>query len=521
MSDWKPRYNPWLIAITVTLATFMEVLDTSIANVALPHIAGNLSAGTDESTWVLTSYLVANAIILPLSGWFSSIFGRKRYYMISVAIFTASSFLSGLAPSLAWLVVFRILQGLGGGGLQPCEQAILADTFEPKKRGMAMALYGFAVVTAPIIGPTLGGWITDNFSWRWIFFINIPVGFLSIFLTSRIVEDPPHLRRRHGAAVWNADFIGLGFAALAIGSLQYVLDKGQREDWFGSHLIVTFSIIAVTAMVFGIVWEWTHPDPTVDIHLLRDRNFFVCNTLIFALGFVLYGSTVLLPLFVQTMMGYTATLAGLMMSPGGFLTMMTMPLVGFLLMRFQPRWLIVFGLCVVGASLFYMSGFDLNIDFKTATLSRVIQAGGLGFLFVPINTAAFLFIPKEKYTNGSGLFNLSRNIGGSVGIAVATTMLSRKAQIHQTFLASHMTSLNANFAQTVQQMSHAFIQRGINPALASTMAQARLYGAMARQAEMLAYVDTWRFMGFVLFAVIPLVFLLKTRSVPPGEIPVH
>jgi len=391
----RPAVNPWIIALAVTLATFMEVLDTSIANVALPHIAGGLSAGQDESTWVLTSYLVSNAIVLPLSGWLSSIVGRKNFYMGCVALFTISSFLCGLAPNLAVLIVCRVLQGAGGGGLQPSEQAILADTFPPAKRGMAFAIYGVAVVTAPAIGPTFGGWITDNFTWRWIFFINIPVGIVSLLLTSRLIHDPPHLRRRKLSET-HIDYIGLGFVALGLGALQVVLDKGQRDDWFESQFITMLTLVAVASLIFVIFWEWKQKDPIIDLHLFRERTFGISNLLMFMLGFALLGSTLLLPLFMQTMLGYTAQEAGFALMPGGFVIMLLLPLVGFLLSRYSPRWLLVFGLVVLAASLFHMTTFDLEIDFRTTTLARVLQAIGMAFLFVPINTAAYAFLPREK-----------------------------------------------------------------------------------------------------------------------------
>src|SRR5216684_1731545 len=362
-AEWQPAVNRWKIAIAVTLGTFMEVLDTSIANVALPHIAGSLSAGTDESTWVLTSYLVSNAIVLPLSGWLSSIIGRKNFYMGCVALFTISSFLCGLAPNLA-------------------------DTFPPAKRGMAFAVYGIAVVTAPAIGPTLGGWITDNFTWRWIFFINIPVGILSILLTSRLIQDPPYLKRRKLSET-SIDYIGLGFVALGLGALQIVLDKGQREDWFESHFILILSLIAAASLIFVVFWEWRHKDPIIDLHLFRDRTFGISNLLMFMLGFALLGSTLLLPLFMQTMLGYTAEQAGLALMPGGFTIMLLLPLVGFLLSRYSPRWLLMFGLLMLSFSLFHMTGFDLDMDFRTLATARVIQAAGMAFLFGPINTAAY------------------------------------------------------------------------------------------------------------------------------------
>src|SRR5260221_5286641 len=325
--ECRSPVNPWIIAVAVTLATFMEVLDTSIANVALPHIAGSLSAGTDESTWVLTSYLVSNAIVLPLSGWLSSIVGRKRFYMSCVALFTISSFLCGFAPNLPMLIIFLILQGAAGGGLQPSEQTILADTFPPAKRGMAFAVYGVAVVMAPGIGPTLGGWITDNFSWRWIFFVNIPVGILSLLLTSRLIQDPPYLKRKKLSET-KIDYIGLGLVTLGLGTLQIVLDKGQREDWFESHFIVILSVIAAASLLFLIYWEWTREDPVIDLHLFTNRTFAAANVLMFMLGFALLGSTVLLPLFMQTLLGYTAHHSGLALLPGGFSRMLLMRLVG-------------------------------------------------------------------------------------------------------------------------------------------------------------------------------------------------
>src|ERR1700676_576415 len=357
----RPAVNPWIIAVAVTLATFMEVLDTSIANVALPHIAGSLSAGQDESTWVLTSYLVSNAIVLPLSGWLSSIMGRKNFYMSCVALFTVSSFLCGLAPNLATLIIFRVLHGVAGGGLRPREQAILSDAFPPAKRGMAFAVYGIAVVTAPAIGPTLGGWITDNFTWRWIFFINIPVGLISMLLTSRLIQDPPFLRRRKLSET-KIDYIGLGFVALGLGALQIVLDKGQRDDWFESHFIVVLSLIAAASLIFVIIWEWRHKDPIIDLHLFRDRTFGVSSLLMFMLGFALLGSTLLLPLFSQPLLGSTAEQAGLALMPGGFTIIILLPLVGFLLSRYSPRWLLVLGLVLLSASLFHMTSFDLGID---------------------------------------------------------------------------------------------------------------------------------------------------------------
>jgi MFS transporter, DHA2 family, multidrug resistance protein len=516
---WRPAVNPWIIALAVTLATFMEVLDTSIANVALPHIAGSLSAGQDESTWVLTSYLVSNAIILPLSGWLSSIIGRKNFYMSCVALFTISSFMCGLAPNLAALIICRVLQGIGGGGLQPSEQAILADTFPPAKRGMAFAVYGMAVVTAPAIGPTLGGWITDNFSWRWIFFINIPVGILSILLTSRLIQDPPYFRRRKLSET-HIDYVGLGFVALGLGALQIVLDKGQRDDWFESNFILTLTVIAVAALVFVIFWEWRQKDPIIDLHLFRDRTFGISNFLMFMLGFALLGSTLLLPLFSQTLLGYTAEQAGLALMPGGFTIILLLPLVGFLLSRYTPRWLLLLGLVILSFSLFHMTGFDLDIDFRSVATARVIQAAGMAFLFVPINTAAYAFLPRDKNNAASGLMNLARNIGGSVGISFVTTMLDRRAQLHLTNLSSNLSLANPALRSMLQGASGAMRAHGANAAGATQQAYALIQGTIQRQATMLSYMDCFYFLGWAILLMVPMVFLIK-KSRPGGGMAVH
>ncbi len=516
---WRPAVNPWIIALAVTLATFMEVLDTSIANVALPHIAGSLSAGQDESTWVLTSYLVSNAIVLPLSGWLSSIIGRKNFYMGCVALFTVSSFMCGLAPNLATLLICRILQGAGGGGLQPSEQAILADTFPPPKRGMAFAVYGMAVVTAPAIGPTLGGWITDNFSWRWIFFINIPVGILSIPLTSRLIQDPPYFKRRKLSET-SIDYVGLGFVALGLGALQIILDKGQREDWFESHFIVILTVICAASLIFVVLWEWRHKDPIIDLHLFQDRTFAVSNVLMFMLGFALLGSTLLLPLFSQTLLGYTAKQAGFALMPGGFTIILLLPLVGFLLSRYTPRWLLLLGLLVLSFSLFHMTGFDLDIDFKTVATARVMQAVGMAFLFVPINTAAYAFLPRDKNNAASGLMNLARNIGGSVGISVVTTMLDRRGQFHQNFLSSHLSASNMALQARLKALGQLAQAHGGGPPGSSAMPYAIIQGGVARQAAMLSYMDCFWFLGVAILLMVPMVFLIK-KAKPGGEIAVH
>jgi DHA2 family multidrug resistance protein len=516
---WVSPVNPWVIALTVTLATFMEVLDTSIANVALPHIAGSLSAGQDESTWVLTSYLVSNAIVLPLSGWLSSIMGRKRFYMSCVALFTISSALCGFALNLPMLIVFRILQGAGGGGLQPSEQAILADTFAPAKRGMAFAVYGIAVVMAPAIGPTLGGWITDNFSWRWIFFVNIPVGAISLLLTSRLIQDPPYLKKRKLSET-HIDYIGLGLVALGLGTLQVILDKGQRDDWFDSNFILSLSVICAASLIFVIFWEWRHKDPIIDLHLFRERTFATANFLMFMLGFALLGSTLLLPLFMQTLLGYTAERSGLALMPGGFTIMIAMPIVGFLLSRYSPRYLMLFGLCMLSFSLFHMTSFDLGVDFKTVMMARVYQAMGLAFLFVPINTTAYSSLPRDKNNAASGLMNLARNIGGSVGISFVTTMLARRAQVHQVQLVEKINPANPQLQSTLKGMTSTFAGGGYGPGAALQHAYAMLAANVERQATMLAYIDNFWLLGVVIACLIPCVFMIK-KVKPGGEIVAH
>jgi DHA2 family multidrug resistance protein len=512
----RPAVNPWLIAFTVMLATFMEVLDTSIANVALPHIAGNLSAGVDESTWVLTSYLVSNAVVLPLTGWFSRLFGRKSFYMSCVLIFIFSSFLCGVATSLPMLVFFRVLQGAGGGGLQPVSQAILVESFPRAKQGMAMAVYGMGVVVAPIIGPTLGGWLTDNYSWRWIFLINIPVGLLSLFLTSTLIHDPPHVARNGNGKRVHIDYIGLGLLSVGLGFLQVVLDKGQRDDWFASHFIVWCSLASAIGLIGAILWELRQKDPVVELHLFKDRNYATATFLMFLLGVVLYGSTVLLPVLLQTLVGYTAQLSGLVLSPGAIVTLFSLPLVGWLLARYHARWLVIFGLLVLSFGLFQLSHINLTTGFWTYVFIWMISRGGLGFLFVPINVTAFSFVPKERMNNATGLINLARNIGGSVGISLVTTMQVRLAQKHQADLVCHMTPLNPGYLQALHGLAAELSAKGSTAATAAQQASAILYGELQRQANMLAFIDVFWILGVVCLAMIPLMLLIK--SAPRGEV---
>ncbi|HET9087435.1 MAG TPA: DHA2 family efflux MFS transporter permease subunit [Acidobacteriaceae bacterium] len=529
-AGWKPKHNQWAIALTVTLATFMEVLDTSIANVALPHIAGGLGASQDQATWVLTSYLVANAIVLPASAYLTTFIGRKRFYMICVILFGASSMLCGLAPSLPLLIFFRVLQGAGGGGLQPSEQAILADTFEPKQRGHAFAIYGMAVVAAPAIGPTLGGWITDNFTWRWIFFINVPIALLSLFLTSRLVEDPPHIvhdvkeNRKHGL---NLDLTGFGLLGLGFGSLEFVMDKGQEDDWFGSRIITTFIVLCVVSLIALILYElWQirrRRKPILDLTLFRNRNFATSFGLMFILGIALFGTTVLIPQFVQTLLGYTAERAGLVISPGGFAIMALMPLVGFLIGRVDPRYMIIFGFSITCAALCVMHTLDLQVSYSYIAWLRIFQASGLAFLFVPINTLSYTDIPREKNNDISGLINLARNIGGSVGTSFLTTTLARREQFHQDRLSMYMMDQNPNFAVRVRSLSGYFSHSGgvaSSAAQANQLAMSSVYNQMLRQASMLSYLDVIALLAAASAAVVPLVFLMKKRP-PGGKAAIH
>jgi MFS transporter, DHA2 family, multidrug resistance protein len=513
-----PVINPWIIAMTVMLATFMEVLDTTVVNVSLPHVAGSLSASVDESTWALTSYLVANAIILPMGGWFSMAFGRKKFYMICVALFTVSSFLCGIAPSLEMLILFRVMQGLGGGALQPIAQAILVESFPHEKRGMAMAVYGMGVVAAPIIGPTLGGWITDNYSWRWVFFINIPVGVLSLLLTSALIHDPIYMIRKRISEGLKIDYIGFGLLAVGLGSLEVVLDEGQKMDWFGSHFIVAFVLVTAVCLVSVVFWELRQKEPVIDFRVLKDRNFALSTVTMLVMGFVLYGSTTLLPLFLQTLLGYTSLLSGKVLSPGGIVIVFCMPMVGLLLKKVQARWLVVFGVLCSVMGLLIMSRFTLGVDFRTAVWSRVVQSLGLGFLFVPISTIAFAFVAKERTNYATGIFNLARNIGGSTGIAMVTTVLARRSQFHQYRLSEKMSMLEPAYRNATAAASQLMVAHGASPPDAQHAAHGLMYGNLLRQAGSLAFMDAFWLMAMLFLLIIGLMFLMK--KVEPGKAPV-
>jgi MFS transporter, DHA2 family, multidrug resistance protein len=520
---WRPRHNPWLIALTVTLATFMEVLDTSIANVALPHIAGTLGASADESTWVLTSYLVSNAIILPISAWLATRLGRKRFYMSCVALFAGSSFLCGLAPSLGMLILFRVLQGAGGGGLQPSEQAILADTFAPSKRGMAFAVYGMAVVVAPAIGPTLGGWITDNYSWRWIFYINVPISVISLYLTHRLVEDPPYLHeeraRRKNIRV---DYIGLALVALGIGALQIVLDKGQESDWFSSHWITATLAVAIVLLVTWVIWEWRHEHPVVELKLLKKRNFATAMFFMFVLGIVLYGTTVLIPQFLQLELGYSAVSAGEALAGGGFMMMLMMPISGMLVSKMDQRVLMSVGFATTAAALYYMAThITLGMDFQTASMLRVYQVMGLAFIFVPSNTLSYVDVPPEKNNQISSMISFIRNIGGSIGIALISTFITRSTQERQTYLSGHMNMGNSTFRQMLEGLAATLRTQGLSPAEAMRQAYARMAALLQTQAATLAYTDVVSGMALIVACLVPLCFIMKRPPKDSAAPPMH
>jgi DHA2 family multidrug resistance protein len=509
---WRPKFNPWLIAPVVALAAFMEVLDTSIANVALPHMAGNLGASNDESTWVLTSYLVSNAIVLPISGWLASLFGRRRFFLLCIFLFTLSSLLCGIAPTLGLLILFRIIQGAGGGGLQPMAQAILADIFPPQQRGLAFALYGITAVMAPTIGPTLGGFITDNYTWRWIFFINLPVGIVALLLASRMVEDPPYLKRTKGAGI-RVDYIGIGLLTLGIGALQVLLDKGQEEDWFGSRFISSLAVISVVALVSLIIWEWRHKEPIIDVRLFKNLNFAAANLMMFTLGLLLFSSLVMMPQFLQTLLGYTAQNAGLVLSASGFVVLLQMPIVGQLTGRYPAKYIMAFGWAVLAFGMYLSTmRIDLLISFRSATLLRVAQGFGLGFLFVPITLSGYNGVPAEKGNAVSGIVNFMRNIGSSVGTSMVTTLLARRAQFHQMALSSHTSGFDTALQTQAKAIGGALVASGTNPADAPQLAYAVMNRSLEAQSQTLAYIDTYMVLAVAASIMCVLAFLVRRND---------
>jgi DHA2 family multidrug resistance protein len=512
---WKPSFNPWLIAIAVMLATVMEVLDTSVANVALPHIAGNLSATPEEATWVLTSYLISNAIILPATGWISSFIGRKRFLIFCIVMFTAASALCGAAPNLTILILARILQGIGGGALQPIAQSVLLESFPPEKRGSAMALYGMGVVVAPIIGPTLGGWITDNYSWRWIFYINLPVGALAAFMANAFVQDPPYIRNQKPGKI---DFFGFGLMALGLSSMELTLDLGQQYDWFQSPFIVFTTVMAALAIIAFICWELYTPEPIVNLRVFLNRNFAVGTILIAAVGVVLYGSTALLPLFLQTLLGYSAVNSGLAVSPRGLGSMVSMIVVGRLIGKIDSRYLIMFGFAVLAYSTFMFTNINLEISSTSVSFPMIISGFAMGFVFVPLTTLTMGTLTNEQIGNASGIYNLMRNTGGSFGIAAMTALLARNQQIHQAQLVTHTTPYDPAFQQLFDQLTAPLIpQIGIEAA--TQQAYQTIYGMVVGQAAVLSYIDNFRLLGILCVLAVPTAFLFKRvrRSKAPVD----
>jgi DHA2 family multidrug resistance protein len=500
-----PAVNPWIVAIAVMFATFMEVLDTTVVNVSLPHIAGNLSATIDESTWVLTSYLVANAIILPLTGWLATYFGRKRLLMASVTGFTISSLLCGLAPNLPVLVACRLLQGATGGAMQPLSQAVLLEAFPPRDRGKAMGFWGLGIVVAPILGPVLGGWLTDTYSWRWVFYINLPVGIASLVMTQLYVFDPSYLRRE----TQRIDYWGIGLLALWVGTLQIALDLGQEHDWFESRFILGLVITSVIGVIAFIAREWIVKEPVVDLHIFKERTYATGVFLMTTLGFVLYGSLVLLPIMLQTLLGYSSLAAGIAMAPRGMGSLIGMPLVGTLVGRFDPRKLVGFGLIGGALTLFWLGQLNLNAGYWDIFWPQFCQGFALSALFVPLTTISMDPIPRERMGNATSLFNLMRNLGGSIGIAVTGTLLARKTQIYTTTLGSHVDPYSWSAQSLLDATRRAFIAAGADPVTATDRAYRAVFGMVTRHATMVSFVDLFRLLGAIFLFLLPLILLMR------------
>jgi DHA2 family multidrug resistance protein len=516
IARWKPRVNPWLIAMTVALAAFMEVLDTSIANVALPHIAGSLGASINESTWVLTSYLVSNAIVLPLGGWVSSLMGRRNFFVLCITIFTVSSFLCGAAPSLTALLLFRVIQGAGGGGMQPMAQAIMADSFEPHQRGQAFALYGLVAVLAPSIGPTLGGWITDNFSWRWIFFINIPVGILAFILVTRMVEDPPWIKA-DPSRLRNMDYLGLALLTISMGGMQIMLDKGEENDWFSSDFIRIMAVLFIGGLVGLIVWEWRQKHPLMNLKIFRYKNFAICCFLMLLVGGVLNANTVLQPQFTQQLLGYTATTAGLALTAGGLALVVMMPIAGYATGKVSARTLAVGGFILFVITFRYAADVtNLQMSFAEASWLRVVQMIPLPFCFISITNAAYIGMPKEESNQVAGLINFVRNLGGSILIAVTNAQVTSRAMWHQQHLQQAMQPGSPAFDQHLQALT-GFFGGAFGAANGKGMALASIYNQLNRQAQMQGYQDVYMQLSWMSVGLVALAFLLNKNR--PGQGP--
>jgi MFS transporter, DHA2 family, multidrug resistance protein len=497
--------NKWLVAITVMLPTLIEIVDTSVVNVALDHIRGSLSAGIDESTWTITSYLVSNAIIIPMSGWLSRLFGRKRYLIYSTSLFTMSSLLCGSSWNLQSLIFFRVLQGIGGGALQPISQSILLETFPRHQHGMAMAIFGIGIMFGPIIGPLLGGWITDNWSWHWIFFINIPIGILSILMALFFIIDPPYMKRMK----MKIDYWGLALLAIGLGCLQIVLDKGQREDWFASSFITWMSVISFLSLLLFVIVELFAEHPIVNLRTFRNISFSTGNMIMFFAFFNLFGSIVLLPIYLQTLMGYTATLAGLVLGPGGVATLVAMPIAGRLVTKMNSKVLLSSGIILSAYSTYLMSQFNLGADFQTVIWPRVVLGVGMGFLFIPLTTLTMSSIRKEDMGNATAIYNLLRNLGGSFGVAFVTTILARRAQFHQMHLGEHLTPFDSVLRNATQKLEEVLSFRGLEPPITGQGGLAMVYKGLLREASMLSFNDAFHLLSILMILIIPLVLFMK------------
>jgi DHA2 family multidrug resistance protein len=517
MADEHRHVNPWIVAVAVMFGTFMEVLDTTVVNVSLPHIAGNLSATIDESTWVLTSYLVANAIILPLTGWMARFFGRKRLLMSSLAGFTMSSLLCGLAPNLPLLVFFRLVQGATGGAMQPLSQAVMLEAFPPEQRGKAMGFWGLGIVVAPILGPVLGGWLTDSYSWRWVFYINLPIGIVSLLMTRAYIFDPPYLKTESS----RIDYWGIGLLAVGIGALQLLLDKGQEEDWFSSHFMTTLAVVSAAALVVFLIHEWYAAEPVVDLRVFKVRTYSTGVFLMTTLGFVLYGSLVLLPILLQTLLGYPSLQAGIAMAPRGMGSFIGMPLIGVLIGRLDPRKMVAFGLFVGGLTLLWLGELNMHAGYWDFFWPQFVQGFALSMLFVPLTTISMDPIPRERMGNATSLFNLMRNIGGSIGIATTGTMLARQQQVQINVLGAHVSALDPTTQTMFAQMRAAFLAGGADAYTATQRAYAALFGVVQQQAAIVSFVSIFRWLGFIFLLLIPLTLLMRRPGGKGGPVAAH
>ncbi len=507
--QWHAPHNPWLISGVATLATFMEVLDTTIVIVALPHIAGSLGVSQDASTWIVTSYLLCNAIVLPFSPWLSSLIGRRNLYLTCVILFTVSSFLCGIAPSFGLLVVFRLLQGLAGGGLLPSTQAILVDTFPLRQRGMAMAMYSLVVVSAPAIGPTLGGWITDHYSWRWIFLINIPVGIISLILATKYISDPPYLPRRKGPDKFKVDYIGFILIIIGLGGMQLTLSIAERRGWFESTTIVLMATTSAIAIVAAIFWELHHKDPLVNLRLLKDRNLGAAMFLLTLFGLPFYGSMIMYPLFLQGILGYTATWSGLAVSPGGLVLVAMMPIIGWSVSRIDPRKMAMVGLILLSISLLGMSHFNVTTDYRSIVLIRMLQSFGISMIFVPITTMAYTYVSREARNSASSLISLGRNAGASIGIAFVANSIQSHSQMQQSHLVQHFTPHDPPYTNALRTLETWFVERSGDPVGAANQAQGHLYELLQEQSSVLAFSDVYRILAFSAICLLPAVFIIR------------